>query len=141
LQAYKQGLRGVNDADVYAKQMAPFVATLPDDAAIRNVVAYIATLTEQRPPSTVTGNPARGKVLYTTCVSCHGKDGEGVWSTNAPRLSNMSDWYLQRQLQHFRSGVRGAHPQDFNGAQMASMARVLKDDQAIDDLLDYVHQL
>ena len=43
----------------------------------------------------------------------------------------MSDWYIERQLQNFRKGIRGSHPQDFNGAQMASMARVVADDQAI----------
>lgn len=141
LRAYKQGLRGADDRDVYAKQMAPFAAVLTDDAAIRNVVAYIATLSEQRPESTVQGNPDKGRLLYTTCIACHGPDGAGIWATNAPRLSNMSDWYMKRQLQNFRDGVRGAHPQDYNGAQMASMARVLRDDQAINDLLDYMHQL
>jgi cytochrome c oxidase subunit 2 len=64
-----------------------------------------------------------------------------VWTTNAPRLSNMSDWYLQRQLQNFQQGIRGSHRQDFYGAQMVSMAKVLPDDQAINDLLDYVHTL
>lgn len=141
LQAFKQGLRGADDRDVYARQMAPFAAILADEAAVRNVVAYITALPDERPASTIHGNPDRGRALYTTCISCHGKDGEGVWSTNAPRLSNMSDWYMKRQLQNFRDGVRGAHPQDFNGAQMAAMARVLKDEQAINDLLDYVHQL
>jgi cytochrome c oxidase subunit 2 len=53
----------------------------------------------------------------------------------------MSDWYMQRQLQNFRQNIRGSHRQDFRGAQMASMARVLKDDEAITDLLDYMHTL
>jgi cytochrome c oxidase subunit II len=141
LQNFKHGVRGANDQDVYAKQMSPFAATLVDDAAIRNVVAYIATLPDSRPPSTVLGNPVRGKLLYATCVACHGGTGQGAWATNAPRLSNMSDWYLERQLQNFREGIRGTHPQDFYGAQMASMAKVLADDTAIKDLLDYVHTM
>ena len=53
----------------------------------------------------------------------------------------MSDWYMARQLQNFRDGIRGAHPQDFHGAQMAAMAKVLADEQAINDLLDYMHTL
>jgi cytochrome c oxidase subunit 2 len=53
----------------------------------------------------------------------------------------MSDWYMARQLQNFRQGIRGEHPQDFYGSQMASMAKVLADDQAINDLVDYVHTL
>jgi len=141
LKSFKEGVRGSNENDTYAKQMIPFAQTLADDVAIRNVVAYITSLPEARPASTVLGDPSRGKKLYATCQSCHGVDGKGVWSTNAPRLANMSDWYLARQLQNFRSGIRGTHPQDFNGAQMASMAKVLADEQAINDLLDYVHTL
>lgn len=141
LQNFKHGVRGANDKDVYAKQMAPMAATLVDDAAVRNVVAYIATLPDSRPAPTVLGNPTHGKQLYINCVACHGGAGQGVWATNAPRLSNMSDWYLERQLQNFRTGIRGSHPQDFNGAQMASMAKALNDDAAIKDLLDYIHTL
>jgi cytochrome c oxidase subunit 2 len=53
----------------------------------------------------------------------------------------MSDWYLERQLENFRQGIRGTHRQDFHGAQMRSMARALKDEASINDLLDYIHTL
>ena len=53
----------------------------------------------------------------------------------------MSDWYLARQLHNFQQGIRGTHPQDFPGAQMVLMARILADDRAINDLLAYVHTL
>lgn len=141
LKDFKGGVRGTHEKDIYAKQMIPFASMLTDDEAIRNVVAFITSQPDVRPQSTVAGNPTRGKKFYATCASCHGEHGQGVWGTNAPRLANMSDWYMARQLQNFRDGVRGSHPQDFYGAQMGSMARVLSDDQAINDLLDYVHQL
>jgi cytochrome c oxidase subunit 2 len=142
LQDFKNGVRGVHEKDTYGQQMIPFASMLADDAAIRNVVAYISSLPETRPTPAVVGDPERGRSTYaTTCAACHGHQGQGVWSTNAPRLSNMSDWYLQRQLQNFRDGVRGAHAKDFNGAQMAAMARALRDEQTIVDLLDYVHTL
>lgn len=142
LKQFRQGVRGTHEQDVYGQQMAPFATLLADDAAVRNVVAYIASLPEIRPPATVLGNPDKGQSTYvTSCATCHGDRGQGIWATNAPRLSNMSDWYLQRQLHNFRSGVRGSHAQDFRGSQMASMARVLADDTAINDLLDYVHTM
>jgi cytochrome c oxidase subunit 2 len=53
----------------------------------------------------------------------------------------MSDWYMVRQLKNFRDGIRGAHPQDFRGRQMAFMARVPKDDRALADLATYIHTL
>ena len=53
----------------------------------------------------------------------------------------MSDWYMKRQLQNFQQGVRGSHPQDFSGAQMAAMAKSLADDQAINDVLKHIDSL
>ncbi len=141
LQHFRSGVRGASDQDIYAKQMIPMAATLPDEAAIRNVAAYIRTLPDESPAPTLSGDPANGKSLYTTCGSCHGTSGEGIWSTNAPKLAHMSDWYLARQLHNFQQGIRGAHPQDFYGAQMALMSKMLPDDRAIGDLLAYIHTL
>ena len=121
--------------------MIPFASMLADDAAVRNIVAYIGSLPDTRPDTSVGGNPERGRKLYATCAACHGDKGEGSWGTNAPRLAGMSDWYMARQLENFRQGIRGTHRQDFHGAQMRSMARALKDEAAINDLLDYVHTL
>jgi cytochrome c oxidase subunit 2 len=141
LNDFRKGIRGVHESDTYGQQMAPFASMLADDKAVRDVVAYIASLPDVRPAPSVLGDPERGKSLYTTCSACHGTEGQGIWATNAPRLANMSDWYLQRQMHNFREGIRGKHPQDFHGAQMASMARVLADERAINDVLDYLHTL
>jgi cytochrome c oxidase subunit II len=141
LQDFKLGIRGGTEKDTYGKQMVAFAATLADDTAIKNVVAYINSLPDAHPEGTVSGNPSKGREHYETCVYCHGSGGQGVWSTNAPRLSNMSDWYMKRQLQNFQQGVRGSHPQDFSGAQMAAMAKSLADEQAINDVLKHIDTL
>jgi cytochrome c oxidase subunit 2 len=141
LQSFKQGVRGSHENDTYGKQMIPFASMLADDAAMQNVVAYIASLPDTRPEYSGSGNPERGRKLYATCSACHGAKGEGIWATNAPRLAGMSNWYMARQLENFRQGIRGTHPQDFHGAQMRSMARSLKDEASINDLLDYINEL
>ena len=41
---YQKGLRGTDERDIYGAQMRAIVATLPDDKAITDVVAYINTL-------------------------------------------------------------------------------------------------
>jgi cytochrome c oxidase subunit 2 len=41
---YRQGLRGADERDTYGAQMRAVAATLPDDAAIADVVAYINRL-------------------------------------------------------------------------------------------------
>jgi len=141
LQSFKQGVRGSHENDTYGKQMIPFASMLADDAAMRNIVAYIGSLPDTRPEYSGSGNPERGRKLYATCSACHGAKGEGIWATNAPRLAGMSNWYMARQLDNFRQGIRGTHPQDFHGAQMRSMARSLKDEASINDLLDYINEL
>jgi cytochrome c oxidase subunit II len=141
LRDFKLGIRGGNEKDPFGKQMIAFASTLTDDTAIKNVVAYISSFPDTHPQATVSGNPSKGKEHYETCAYCHGSGGQGVWSTNAPRLAHMSDWYMKRQLQNFQQGVRGSHPQDFSGAQMAAMAKTLSDDHAIDDVLNHIDSL
>jgi cytochrome c oxidase subunit II len=138
---FKQGARGTHDKDVFGKIMAPMAATLADNAAIDNVMAYIKTLPDTPVPAMVKGNAKNGQQRYLTCGACHGSDGRGIAATNAPRLKGMSDWYLVTQLKNFREGIRGTHPQDLYGAQMALMAAILTDDQAINDLVAYINAL
>jgi cytochrome c oxidase subunit 2 len=141
LHAFRNGLRGAHAQDTYGAQMRAFAAMLPDDAAIRNLSAYVETLPGHEPVATVTGNVNRGRSLYTTCAACHGREGQGIWALNAPRLADMSDWYLVRQLQNFQQRIRGAHGQDFYGWQMATMADSLADDRAINDIVAYINTL
>ena len=139
LKLFKQGARGAHEKDVFGKMMAPMAATLPDDAAIANVAAYIASLPDTPAPKTIQGNVATGGERYATCAACHGANGRGIAATNAPRLAGMSDWYMARQLKNFRDGVRGAHAQDPHGAQMALVAGLLADDAAFGDILAYIN--
>jgi cytochrome c oxidase subunit 2 len=141
LKNYKQGARGTHDKDEFGKMMAPMAATLADDAAIANVVAYIGTLPDRPAPATVAGRTNKGQGSYVTCAACHGPGGRGLQATNAPALAGMSDWYLVTQLKNFRQGIRGAHAKDMYGPQMASMAGMLTSDQAIDDVVAYINSL
>lgn len=141
LKNYKNGARGAHQDDVYGRQMAPMAGTLVNDAAIANVSAYIEALPDKRSETTLIGNTRRGKELYATCGTCHGADGRGVWSAHAPRIAGLNDWYLKRQLQNFKAGIRGSHNDDAYGQQMILMSKILADDRAIDDLVAYVNTL
>lgn len=87
------------------------------------------------------GDPERGKALYATCGACHGPNGEGMQALNAPGLAGQEEWYLIRQLQNFKSGIRGSNPKDTFGMQMAPMAQTLPNDQAIEDVAAYINQM
>ena len=138
---YKSGVRGKHQDDIPGQTMAPMVAAL-DDASINNVAAYIATLDDEPAEETMNGNVVRGKKYFAaTCGVCHGPQGNGVWAVNAPQLSGMSDWYLARQLNNYKKGIRGHQNGDEYGYQMVSMVSALKDEQAINDVVAYINTL
>jgi len=142
LMHYKQGVRGTHERDTHGKVMAPMAASLADEKAVNDVVAYIASLPAGSGKVTVSGDPAKGRSRYTAnCSVCHGGDGRGIAAMNAPPLKGMSDWYLVTQLKNFRDGIRGSHPQDSYGAQMALLAATLADDRTIADLVAYLNSL
>ena len=141
IHGFRDGLRGAHERDTFGAQMRAFAAMLPDETAIRNLSAYIESLPGHDQQATVTGNVGRGERLYATCASCHGRQGEGIWALNAPRLADMSDWYLVRQLQNFQHGIRGATAGDHYGWQMATMADSLKDERSINDVVAYINTL
>lgn len=141
IRLFQQGIRGADERDVYGKQMAPMANTLATEQMIADVAAFIEGLPDERADPTLGGDVARGRAIYSTCANCHGRNGLGNWSTKAPRLAGMSDWYLQRQLEHFKQGVRGAHASDLYGFQMAMMAASLQNDRAIEDVIAYINTL
>ncbi len=141
LELFRAGARGTHEEDTFGQQMRPFAAQLPDRQAIVDLVAYVQALPDEPVEATLSGDAERGARLYRTCGSCHGADGQGIQATNAPRLAGMHDWYLARQLRHFREGIRGRHAEDLYGHQMVDMAQVLVDDQAVDDVVAHINTL
>ena len=70
------------------------------------------------------------------CTTCHGTDGRGNEGVQAPRLAGMEPWYLKRQLENYRDGIRGAHPDDIEGLAMQPMAAMLTD-ASIQDIIEW----
>lgn len=141
LEKFKSGARGTNPDDTYGQQMRAFANTLANRAAMADVAAYIESLPDEPVEDTVSGDAAHGRRLYRTCGACHGDRGQGSHAQNAPRLAGMSDWYQLRQLENFKQGVRGRHEGDYYGTQMAEMARMLTDEQAVRDVIAYINTL
>ena len=81
------------------------------------------------------------KASYTVCVACHGENGEGNKALNAPRIGGQSAWYVERQLNNFRAGIRGGDPKDIYGTQMKPMAMTLSDEAAVKAVAEYVSKL
>ena len=82
-------------------------------------------------PALAQGNAEKGQEYFVVCQTCHGAGGEGSEALGAPRLAGQYGWYLTRQLNNFKAGLRGTHADDLYGQQMAPMATTLSDDQAV----------
>ncbi|HJP40055.1 MAG TPA: c-type cytochrome [Gammaproteobacteria bacterium] len=89
----------------------------------------------------VEGDPVMGKTQYMTCAACHGFAGEGNSELKAPKLSGQEAWYFTRQLDNYKQGIRGKHEKDVFGQQMAGVAPLLTDDQAVRNVAAYVESL
>lgn len=141
LDDFRSGMRGTAGGDPYGMQMRPMAMAVSDPTAVANLIAYMATFPDAPEAATVTGDTAAGKTAYAVCAACHGAAGEGNEQLGAPRLAGQSDWYLVRQINNFNKGLRGYDPKDTYGGQMKPMAATLTSEQAIDDVVAYIHTL
>ena len=163
LRNFRTRVRGSHPEDMPGRQMVVYAYPLIDEAAIRNMAAYIASMpvTPENPaPDRMANRPRNrpyewdsklalldtgqapdakhGAELYAaTCTQCHGAKGEGMQEMNGPRLDNKQDWYLIRQLRYFKYGARGTHEDDVYGRQMAELGTP-KTDQDIVDIVAYI---
>lgn len=159
---FQDGIRGYLAADVPGQVMYFSRGMLRNDDTIESLAAYISALEPGKPlarnavgerpylwnspyagldPS-ISGDAEAGEKTYTTiCTACHTADGKGDEALGAANLTYLSDVYMTRQLMYFRDGMRGAHPEDTRGQQMAAIAKILTDDQSIADVVAYISGL
>ena len=142
LNNFKGGLRGLHPDDRGGLRMYPMSLSLRSDADIQAVSAYVASLPRPNPPVSVEGgDAAKGATSWATCAACHGPDGAGNQTMNAPQLTGGSDWYLVESLRKYKAGVRGFNPANTQAVMMRGMANVLADDQAIKDVVAHIMTL
>ena len=138
---FKNGNRGTKPEDKFGTQMRPMAMTLPDGVAIANVAAYIASLPPTSPPETVEGDIANGEKQYVTkCGACHGGKAWGNEALFTPRLTMIGDAYLVRQVQNFKSGIRGAFENAEYGQQMVMMAKTVSAEE-LNDIAAFLNDL
>jgi len=84
---------------------------------------------------------AAGEASFQICKTCHGQFGEGNRALNAPAIAGLQGWYLERQLNNYKSGVRGADAKDVYGSQMRPMSMTLADDWAVKNVVAHINSL
>jgi len=140
---FRAGQRGLHAQDTGGLRMYPMSRWLQDDAEIKSVSAYVASLPKTEPATTLamTGDPAKGAGFYAVCSACHSADGSGNQGMGAPPLTGMSDWYLLSSIQKYKQSVRGNLPGDTLGPAMIGMVATLPDDAAVLDVIAHIQSL
>ncbi len=96
-----------------------------------------ANAAESQTPPKNKGIPS-GHDLYLPCAVCHGDQAEGNREKTAPSLRVQEDWYIVRQLEKFKEGVRGVNPKDSLGLDMRQQALSLKTDEEVQKVAAYI---
>ena len=144
LHNFKTAMRGADPHDMEGARMRPMARSLYRTGDVESVAEYVATLPARKPLNNMMamGDTAAGRVRYETiCATCHQPDGAGNEALGTPPLTHQHDWYMMTQLDKFKTGVRGAHPDDAMGQQMAAMANTLEDSTAMHDVLAFIRTL
>jgi cytochrome c553 len=143
LTKFQKGIRGAHPDDEEGARMRPMARTLYRAGDLEAVAAYIAAMPPVPQPNTITGaDTAAGRTAYQgICTTCHGPDARGIPQLYAPPIVQETDWYLVKQLEKFRSGMRGSHPDDTTGAQMRAMSLTLADSAAVRDVVAFIRSL
>jgi len=138
---FQKGMRGAHPDDLEGARMRPMAKTLHRTGDVESVAEYVTKLPPVPQSATLGGDPVAGEAAFALCATCHGADAKGNKDMGAPTLAGQADWYMFAQLQKFKSGMRGAHPDDAMGAQMAAMSQTLADTTAMLDVVSYVRKL
>lgn len=140
LNSFKNGWRGAHAEDLVGMEMRPMAAALTDQE-IAAVAQFVQATQSPHPAVSIEGDVESGRQLYAPCIACHGANAEGNEALGAPALTGIDDWYLVRQLENYQTGIRGSHPGDVYGMQMRASVSLLRDKQAIDDVVRYITTL
>lgn len=140
LRGFRKGWRGSHPEDFSGMEMRPMAEALTEQG-VTEAAAFVASTHSPAPLATVDGDATEGESLYAACAACHAADGRGNEDLAAPALAGQNDWYLLQQLDKYRQGIRGGHPDDTYGQQMRASAQLLDSDQAVRDVVAYINSL
>lgn len=143
LSNFSKGLRGLHKKDLLGKQMTNIAKPLDFFNDVPRLSAYIeslpaANITNQSELSSNPNSFKNGSRYYQAkCGACHGGQGQGNKSFNAPKLNVLNSQYLLKQMENFSSGIRGTAKEDKLGRQMAMMAKTTSG-QELKDIIYYL---
>jgi cytochrome c oxidase subunit 2 len=137
---FSSELRGAHNKDVFGQQMLAISKLLDKKKDVPALAAYLESLAPIDNLQTTSGDLKNGSRYYQgKCGACHGGQAQGNPAFKAPKLSGQDVDYLRLQMQNFVAGIRGNHPDDKLGRQMAMMAKTTAGKE-LEDILHYIAQ-
>ncbi|MEM1297199.1 MAG: c-type cytochrome [Verrucomicrobiota bacterium] len=126
LQKFREGKRGTDPLDPFGIQMRAMALAL-EEKQIPTIARHVNALPAKPiEPIDEEGDVVSGERIYMeNCAACHRYNGYGEKVFRSPPLTGLSNWYLQAQFEKFRTGQRGGHELDIDGAKMREMAQAL----------------
>lgn len=132
LESFTSDYRGKGDSDHYSVAMYRMANSL-DRNTLDDAAAFVASWHTNTKPAAFSTPPKMeneaqsaflaGKGLYDAkCADCHGTQGEGNEHVSAPPLAALAPWYIEKQVEKFRTGMRGAANEDIYGQIMLGAA-------------------
>ncbi len=103
---------------------------------VRRVVDLMGILLLCGSQSYAAGDIEKGKQLYQKCAACHGTDGYGKKSQNAPMIAGQYDWYLVAQITKIKIQER----KNANANKMYPFVKNLTEEE-IEHLAAYIQSL
>ncbi len=137
---FREKRRGTDPADPQGMLMAAVASALNPKQA-RSVAAHIESLPRAQPQPVASDEAGlrEGRWLYETrCMECHRFNGSGELAFASPPLIGLQGWYLEAQLEKFRTGTRGAADGDELGAKMRLAASFIENEKQLRDLVAYI---
>lgn len=80
------------------------------------------------------GDATKGQALYKACIQCHGDNGRGNPTQEAPSIAGQYDWYIVSSINQFKKGVERKNP------KMLPFIKNLSDSD-IADLAAYISKM
>lgn len=140
LKNFKLGLRGAHADDATGAEMKAMVSNFTEQE-LNEIAVWVSQTQSPLPTPSFDASIQTGQSLYQSCAACHGAQGEGNQLLGAPALAGLNDWYVVKQLNHFRLGLRGTNTNDMYGQQMKAASSMLVSEQDVANVAAYINQL
>ncbi|MGB0581780.1 MAG: c-type cytochrome, partial [Limisphaerales bacterium] len=124
---FRKSIRGTSQQDPHGLQMSAIAKSL-DPNLLQALGRFVSALPHRPTTNTLRGDLQRGQLVYREiCMQCHRYNASGEKVFSSPPLHGLQDWYIERQLKHFRIRIRGGDSRDIKGAKMHLMVNDLTD--------------